>query len=211
MKKLLLLLLLVSPCCFADGPNFQHKDTYTYQEFENVYGDLKTKLNSSVLTTNTSGQILIGQGNGVLPVWTAFGRIIQIQSTTVTTSSTTTSQTFVPTNLTATITPTSSSSKILIVVNGLFGITGTDLSNSSFFTIKRGSTDLSSGNGFGSIIVQVSGQAHDYLANPIYLDSPASTNSLTYTINFRGSSASNTTRWNPSALTSTIYLIELGQ
>src|SRR6185436_5241295 len=45
MKKLLFILLLAYPC-FAEGPEFRHKDTFVQQEFDNVYQDLRTKISS---------------------------------------------------------------------------------------------------------------------------------------------------------------------
>jgi len=43
VKKLFLILLFV-PCLHAEGPLFQQKDTFTQQEFDNVYQDLRKKV-----------------------------------------------------------------------------------------------------------------------------------------------------------------------
>ena len=108
-----------------------------------------------------------------------------VVSTETNTNTTTTSNTFVNTSCAATITPTSASSKILVLVSiaalrvdgtgrqlfvGLYrgDVTGTQLMDEVATTIS----------GAGSI--QAPGQA-------VYLDSPATTSSTTYTIALRSS------------------------
>jgi hypothetical protein len=52
MKKFIFLMFLPS-MAFANGPIFQHKDTFVQQEFENVYQDLRTKLSTVTIPSNS--------------------------------------------------------------------------------------------------------------------------------------------------------------
>ena len=99
----------------------------------------------------------------------------------------TTSSSFVVTNLTATITPTSSSNKVHIAVSGDYyipsGVEGA-------IALYRGSSNLGSSD-FGFLFVQSAGGE---LAAPFsidFLDSPNTTSATTYTVYIKRSSGSN--------------------
>lgn len=106
-------------------------------------------------------------------------RILQVVQGTTTTSTSSSTSTFVDTTLTASITPQSSTSKVLVMVaqNGCFR------SNANIFTclslqLLRGSTVLQTiGAGLG-----YTGNAEESLfcASTMYLDSPATTSATTY-------------------------------
>jgi hypothetical protein len=98
----------------------------------------------------------------------------------------TTSTSFVSSPLTASITPTSSSSKIFIVVNSV-GVSSS-ASYVSVYTIYRNSTNLGSSTG----LTFVGGAGIDAPLSMSYLDSPATTSSTTYTVYFRMNNASGT-------------------
>ena len=103
------------------------------------------------------------------------GKILQVQNMTSTTTTTTTSNSFVVTALTDTITPSATSSKILILATGNLNNTGA--SNWTYGTIARGGTNL--GAGVGMVGVYATGDIHS--AGTIsYLDAPNSTSELTY-------------------------------
>lgn len=53
MNILFLLLLLMASRTFGEGPIFQHKQTFEQQEFENVYQDLRGKLNAIPVRTKS--------------------------------------------------------------------------------------------------------------------------------------------------------------
>jgi hypothetical protein len=114
------------------------------------------------------------------------GSVLQVVQGT-STDATTTSTSFVTTGLSASITPTSSSSKILIFVtisdpyNASVAQTGT-------FTVYRGATNIApSGSGaakaFGFYWTNSSGPYQHSLSFN-YLDSPATTSATTYTVYF---------------------------
>ena len=110
------------------------------------------------------------------------GNVIQVVNATYGTIQTTSSSTFTDTGLTATITPSSSSSKILVIVNqcgvrkdtGNTGV-GLRLLRGSTVILKfedaAGNTDSSAQNFIGSVSTS-------------YLDSPATTSATTYKTQF---------------------------
>jgi len=109
------------------------------------------------------------------------GSVIQTVTATFNTSTGITSTSFVATGLTASITPISSSSKILISVSGTIY---NDATNQTDYTIFRnGSTNLcpTSGRGFAEAYSpSASGQGGQISVS--YLDSPSTTSSTTYAL-----------------------------
>jgi len=90
----------------------------------------------------------------------------------------TTSSSFVSTGLSASITPTSATSKILIQISGNVDV---DAATTQLtYNIYRNSTRLSPATGFG-IVYNSAGRVQAPLGL-IYLDSPATTSSTTYTL-----------------------------
>jgi hypothetical protein len=122
------------------------------------------------------------------PILNSTGSILQVVSTTKTDTFTTTSTSYTDvTGLTVNITPTSSSSKILITAN----ISSSQRSGaySAWYRVSRNGTGLSNvGDAAGSRQRGSTGGFSDYYGyaiwpyNLTYLDSPASTSTLTYTI-----------------------------
>jgi hypothetical protein len=120
------------------------------------------------------------------------GSVLQVvQGTVVTTTTTTSSSTFVTTGITASITPSSASSKILVFAN-----TALDCSASgrnALFTIYRNSTNVvdsgsSSGNGFSGAYGDTS--RIQVAVGVTFLDAPSTTSATTYTIYVRSTSGS---------------------
>lgn len=116
--------------------------------------------------------------------------LMQVPVFATVTGSTSTSVTasFVPTTLTATITPTSASSKIVVFASLQYSIASTTLGNNGFFTVFRGSTDISGGsNGTGYVtnLVSSASTPNDYSAFTYVQDSPATTSATTYTVYFK--------------------------
>ena len=120
------------------------------------------------------------------------GNVIQVVSATYSTSSTTTSTSFVDTGLSASITPTSSSSKILVLVS-MFANSNVTSGNArdtgGSFRVVRTSTAIWGSNSQpnfyidGSTGATLSFNVHN-LWNVNYLDSPATTSSTTYKIQY---------------------------
>jgi len=108
------------------------------------------------------------------------GSVVQVVVGTISSSTTTTSSSLVDTGLTASITPTSSSNKILVLAT----ITGAGVANGSGVRMKlfRGSTDL----GFISSTGTYSGSANavhlEHGWSVSVLDTPSTTSSTTYKV-----------------------------
>ena len=125
----------------------------------------------TILTTGSSGQSI---PKAALPT----GSVLQVVNATYSTTTSSSSSTFADTGLTASITPTSSSSKILVLVNQAG--CGKD-SNDTYLMLRllRGSTTISdferTGGGTASTARNFMGSC-----SVCYLDSPATTSSTTY-------------------------------
>lgn len=110
-------------------------------------------------------------------------RILQVVSTATTTQFSTTSSSFVNcTPMTVDITPSSTSSKVLIFVNMTVGGTA---DNRTGFALQRGSTDIFQGADASDRQGATTGTQHAednsvYNVAFQYLDSPSSTSQLTY-------------------------------
>lgn len=158
----------------------------------------------TVLTTGSSGQSI---PKAALPT----GSVLQIVQGSTSTGVTTTSSTPVTTGLTASITPLFSTSKILILVsqNGI-AVSGSIYSGYCGILL-RGATQLgifaSSYLYTASSVAQGSG-----CANFVYLDSPATTSSTTYSTSMyqQSGGAGNVLAQTGSCL-STITLMEIAQ
>jgi hypothetical protein len=130
----------------------------------------------------------VGEINGVTLPTTSFGKILQVVSVTKIDAFTTTSGSFVDiTGLTANITPSSATSKILVISK-----VATNNRNDSTSTIQllRGATVIGGGTAVGSRVSAMSGlrggsseATGDLVTN--FLDSPASTSAQTYKIQIR--------------------------
>lgn len=116
------------------------------------------------------------------------GQILQVvQSRSDSTMVSTSSTSFVSTGLAASITPKSSSSKILVTLNGGGAYMLTSASTTMRITIYRNSTDLST-VGTNNGLARHSSPGGSWTISPYsisFLDSPATTSSTTYTVYFR--------------------------
>lgn len=136
----------------------------------------------------TTGQVLTVSGG--VPTWAApagGGKVLQVLSTIKSNTFTTTSSTATDvTDLSVTITPSATTSKILVHYNlALYNYTGVGI---SFMNLVRGSTALSQGTADGSRIVATGGidGTNTYGPQPAiagnFLDSPSTTSATTYKI-----------------------------
>ena len=190
----------------------------------------KTAQNLSTLTTagdiayasaaGTPARLGIGSSAQVLtvasgvPSWATAsggGKVLQVVSSNYSTLTSNSTSTFEPTGLTATITPTLNTSKILVLV-AQNGITKNSLSSPSQqvgLKLLRGATALVTMSG----MMYNSGSATQMVGtgSPMaYLDSPATTSATTYSTKFSSESndASVSVQYNSSP--SQITLLEIG-
>jgi len=138
-----------------------------------------------------TGTITVPSGN----VLTQAGTILQVVSTTKTDVFTTTSSSLVDvTGLSATITPSATSSKILVQVTMYGGATSTGGGIGDHVALLRGSTQIGLGDAAGNRFRAFSSMSQStdtqYLGSlgGSFLDSPATTSATTYKIQIRTSS-----------------------
>jgi len=139
---------------------------------------------------------------GGIPAGASGGGIIQVVSVESTTNGSTNSTTFIDfPGLTATITPRSTSSKIL--VNVCMVVCHQDL-YSAYTRLLRGSTKiLPNGTGTESYAysLRTSGNGYDSPVTTLtYLDSPATTSATTYKVQISDTGGGYTTFYNRSRL-----------
>lgn len=110
------------------------------------------------------------------------GAVLQVVQATTSTSVASSSMSYIDSGLSASITPTSSTSKILVMVSQSTRKSAANASNGLDFKLFRGSTDL------GRLVYAYgySGTAIDNYGVVAfqYLDSPATTSSTTYKTQF---------------------------
>jgi hypothetical protein len=136
------------------------------------------------------------------------GTVLQVVNAVDTTLVNSTSTTLADTSLTASITPTSASSKILVMVSTCVAKTTGSTDSGLKLAITRNGSALSSysvayGAWTGSSAYARSGYAFNYL------DTPATTSALTYKLQFASMVAGVSVAVNHDYSTSTITLIEV--
>ena len=141
-----------------------------------------TGASSDAITLDSAGKCSFPNG-GV-------GKVLQVVQATSDTKTSTTSTSYVDTPLSASITPSATSSKILIRYSMTVAM-GSD-SNISFFQIVRGSTAVGNGNQGSSYVKchsALRGQHSDNNPHGVtsgeFLDTPSTTSATTYKIQYR--------------------------
>lgn len=153
----------------------------------------------------TSGAVLTAAQQNDLRGAFRILQVVQGTTSTITSSSTTA---YADTTLTATITPQSTTSKILVMVahGSVFRSNGNIL-NGVNLRLLRGATVISTfGGGIG-----YTGTALDLTGScsTVYLDSPATTSATTYKTQFSNNVAAASVQVQVSASLSTITLLEV--
>jgi hypothetical protein len=146
-------------------------------------------VSGTVLTTGSSGQSI---PKAALPT----GSVLQVVQTVKTNTFSTASTSFVDvTGLSVSITPTSATSKILVLMDVKLG---SDTNVSGYLKILRDSTSIYIGDADGSCQRATYANSDDpsaqwpYQAVGNYLDSPATTSSITYKIQILSEPIENT-------------------
>jgi hypothetical protein len=135
------------------------------------------------------------------------GSVLQVVNATYSTQTSSSSSTYADTGLTASITPTSSSNKILVLVD-VAGIYKFSSDTGCSLKLLRNSTDL-------IVFAEEAGYTGSVLTNLVgtqscnYLDSPSTTSATTYKVQFKSASNSATVRVQAISAVSTITLMEI--
>ena len=138
------------------------------------------------------------------------GYVIQTVQHSASSTNTTTSSSFVDTTCTGAITPKYSTSKILIIVSGgMEGTAGGGTTESSEWKLFRGSTQVESSTHGKRIYLTAN---HYVPLHSVFLDSPSTTSSTTYTLKMKRAGGSGTVSWNRDGTqTWTLTLQEIAQ
>jgi hypothetical protein len=138
------------------------------------------------------------------------GKVLQVVSATTSTNASTGTATYIDTNLTATITPSSATSKVLVLFhqNGVFRSAAGNTTG-VYLRLMRGATE---------IMVPAQDWAYTnlnqiFLGGTIsgaYLDSPATTSATTYKTQFKPGASTFTASVQESSSVSVITLLEIG-
>jgi len=155
------------------------------------------------LANNVTGTLPTGNG-GTGATSFAAGKVLQVVSANLTSENSTTSTSFVATSLAATITPSATSSKVLITLGG--PIYNNTADKYYYGAIYRASSNVSNGP---MCIARNNGSSIGTNLSASYLDSPSTTSATTYTYYHKvDSGASGYVAINDWG--STITLLEIG-
>jgi hypothetical protein len=176
----------------------------------------------SRLAVGTNGQVLVAdsaEATGLKWATAASGgKLLQVVGATYSTSTTISSTTMTDSGLSATITPTSASSRILVISFQSCTTGASDRSGFSSFRLMRGATSIWSGEGTSNTSYGIlDGSSSDYAELRMYLtinylDSPATTSATTYKTQGRleNTTASASMKMNYEGITSSMILMEIG-
>ena len=160
------------------------------------------------LGAGTNGQALLTGGAGANPSWgdAGGGKILQVIEDLSDVEFETTSTSFVTTGLSVNITPSATSSKVLIMASPSFD--NKSNTNYNYVTIYRDSTNLAVGNE-GMQIAHMNDGSRLYNGMPVMkLDSPNTTSQVTYAVYVRTSGS--TLRVGQHNLRQSIVVMEVG-
>ena len=162
--------------------------------------------NGNVLTVDTS------TATGL--AWTApagGGKVLQVVSATYSTVTSSSSSTFADTGLTASITPSSATSKVLVIVSQN-GCSKNQTSTNQQLRIQllRGATQIIADFAGGATYTGSSLFLYVGSCSANYLDDPNTTSSTTYKTQFRTVGNSDGVSVQTDSSTSTITLLEIG-
>lgn len=162
------------------------------------------------LGIGTTGQVLTVSGG--VPTWAApagGGKVLQVVSTTSTSTVGNSTNTFADSNLSLSITPTLSTSKILILTSQAYAKNPGNQYTGIETRLVRGATQL-------GLISQNAGYVNTSSYNVLnisynYLDSPATTSATTYKVQFRNTQNSASVEVSANATeTASMILMEIG-
>lgn len=181
---------------------------------DGVTSAVQTQINAKEATlpsqTGNSGKYLTTNGSTKSWGTVSAGPILQVVYGSTLTTASTSSNSFVDTNLTATITPTSASSKILVMVsqNGGYSNAQNNYATGLIICLFRSTTNLAyltSGWNYDGNYHEDRGASFSIS----YVDSPATTSSTTYKTQFRNRYPAAAVSVQEGGETSTIVLMEI--
>ena len=181
----------------------------------NAKGDLITATANDVparLAVGTNGHTLVADSAEATGLkWAApaggGGKILQVVQATYSTQATNSTATFADTGLTASITPSSSSSKVLVMITNNWEKSAASGDNAVYYKLVRASTDI-----FQTTFMGYQGSA-TRLINGFsmqYLDNPSTTSSTAYKLQFANFNNGALVYSQVNGATAAIILMEVG-
>jgi hypothetical protein len=159
-----------------------------------------TNTNRTLTLPDVTGTVAVQGGAGV-------GKVLQVVNATYSTQTSSTSTTYADTGLTASITPSSASSKILVLVNQN-GCYNNGASEGGDISLFRGATNISKMvgrfGGEGALQTNSIGSV-----STCFLDSPATTSSTTYKTQFLSNNSGSAVTLQVYSTQSVITLMEI--
>jgi len=199
-----LLLIFLASSSFA-ASKYQYKDPKMDDEIQNIYHEIDSVLKGDVRISSVTITTLTVTGTINI---SSLGKVKQVTMCTVSAASSTVVASFVPSNMTCSVTPTATTSNVLIQVNGQ-AATNTNV-NRCRFSIFRGTTNLMDATEGGTnLLNNVVTTTLEVPMSLTYLDSPSSTSSTSYTLYFK-SDGTNACRYNSLSATGVMVLTEIG-
>jgi hypothetical protein len=168
------------------------------------------------LGIGTAGQVLTVNSGATAPEWktpSGGGKVLQVVQGTTSTATTINGGVLADTNLTATITPSASNSKVLVMISQYCKNTSVGAATEVGFQMKllRGATGIA-GDASNLYFEYLTGASTTFdkrfIWNLHYLDSPATTSATTYKTQAKNYSASVVAQ--ADSTMSTIILLEIG-
>lgn len=188
----------------APDPLTTKGDLFT---FSTVEARLPVGANGTTLVADSS------EATGLKWVAASGGKIVQVISTSYSTPTSGTTS-YVDSGITATITPTSASNKILVFTTvALESSRSSSTNTTTNVQLRRGATTIAnydtrqwnyvSGFSSGTIILAT-------VSTLTYMDSPATTSATTYTIRGQGPESTSAFTFQPNSGPSSMVLMEIG-
>lgn len=189
-----------------------YEDTDNGTNYVDIIAPASITSNRTLTLPDNTGTILTSGGTistSQLPA----GSVLQVVSATYSTETTVSSTSYADSGLSASITPTSASSKILVISSiSADYIRASNVLVFVFSRLVRGATQIMEQGGYFGAATSSTGSVYfGHCHSIIYLDSPATTSSTTYKVQGKVSATANnaTLRFQIDNTTSTLTLMEI--
>ena len=162
------------------------------------------------LAVGSDAQILVADSTASTGLkWaTPTQKVSQVLQTTYATQTASSSTTYADTGLTGTITPSSATSKIMVIVSMPIQKSAGNSQNGIYLNIVRGASQILE---VGHVNLYTGTTLVLYgIATYNYLDSPATTSATTYKVQFKNEAAAAAVEFCPGNKTATMILMEIG-